>query len=80
LNGILVTHEAIKMAKQKIKREEIASCPVCQEQISFKVDLELDVPENVSVLGASLQIPLVHKECALKERERGMDMASRQRR
>ena len=35
------------MAKQKIRREEIASCPICQEQIAFKVDLQIDVPDDV---------------------------------
>ena len=68
------------MTKHTIKREEIASCPICQEQIAFKVDLQLDVPDDTSVLGASLQIPLVHKACALNERKRSMDMAAKQRR
>jgi len=67
------------MAKQKIKREEIATCPICQEQISFKLELHLDVPDDVSVLGASLSIPLVHKTCAVKERERGLQLSSQSR-
>ena len=66
------------MSRQKIKREEVVACPICQEQIEFKLELQIDIPEGVSVLGASINLPLVHKACALKERERSFEVAKKE--